>query len=220
MTVRRLLILMPVVLLLSAPALAQEPDAAQIKQEREQAELEAPQIMDVLGIKPGMTIADIGSGGGAMTVVIGRLIGTGKVFATDITERARRETREYAEREGLKNVTVLEGAAAATNLPASCCDAAFMRDVYHHVTDVDAFNKSLLATVKPGGSLAVIDFRPMPNSKVPAGVRENRGGHGIPPEIVIEELTAAGFKYVRTIEKWPPGDKRPGLYLTLFTKDQ
>ena len=53
----------------------QEPDAAQIKQEREQAELDAPKLVEVLGVKPGMTIADIGSGGGAMTVVLGHWIG-------------------------------------------------------------------------------------------------------------------------------------------------
>lgn len=198
---------------------AQEPDAAQIRQERARAEREAPQIMDVLGVKPGMTIADIGSGGGAMTVVIGRLIGNGRVFATDITEHALRHTREYVAKEGLKNVTVLEGAAAATNLPAECCDAVFMRDVYHHIqsSSLEAFNKSLLAALKPGGRLAVIDFVPDRGSRLPAGVAENRGGHGVPIAIVEEELKAAGFTHVRTMAKFPEDDKYP-LFLVLFRK--
>lgn len=208
-----------VLLLSPAALLAQEPDAAQIRQERAQAEREAPQIMDVLGIKPGMTIADVGSGGGAMTVVIGRLIGDGKVFATDITEHALRHTREYVVKEGLKNVTVLEGARASTNLPAGCCDALFMRDVYHHILadSLDAFNKSVIASLKPGGRLAIIDFVPSPGSKLFPGVPENRGGHGVPIAVVEEELKAAGLVHVRTMPKFPEDDKYP-LFLVLFRK--
>jgi ubiquinone/menaquinone biosynthesis C-methylase UbiE len=186
-------------------------------QERAQAEREAPQIMEVLGVKPGMTIADIGSGGGAMTVVIGRLIGDGKVFATDITEHALRRTREYVVTEGLKNVTVLEGAAAETNLPPACCDAIFMRDVYHHVTAPEAFNRSVMAWLKPGGRLAIIDFVPNKGSKLPAGVPENRGGRGVPIAVVEEELKTAGFTHLRTMPRFPEGDKYP-LFLVLFQK--
>ena len=193
-------------------------DDRQIAQERRQAELDAPKLVDVLELKPGMTVADIGSGGGAMTVVLGHWIGSGHVFATDITEHALRQTRDYAKKEGLANVTVIEGAAAATNLPAACCDAVFLRHVYHHITDIAAFNKSLHATLKPGGRLAIIDFVPDKGSALPKGVPGNRGGHGIPPAVVIEEMKAAGFTYVRTIDAWPPGDKSPAGFLTLFSK--
>jgi predicted methyltransferase len=197
---------------------AQEPDARQVAQERAQAELDAPKLIDVLELEPGMTVADIGAGGGAMTVVLGKWIGTGRVYATDITERALRLTREYAKREGLSNVTVIEGAAAATNLPPACCDALFLRHVYHHISDAAAFNKSLYASLKPGGRLAIIDFVPTRGSRLPQGVPANRGGHGIPPSIVIEEMKAAGFSHVRTIDTWPPGDKEPDYFLTLFKK--
>jgi SAM-dependent methyltransferase len=221
------LVTMPVVLrfgvaliaLLSVSAAAQEPDARQIAQERAQAELDAPKLVDVLDLQPGMTVADIGSGGGAMTVVLGKWIGAGHVFATDITERALRQTREYAKKEGLTNVTVIEGAAAATNLPDACFDAVFLRHVYHHITEIAAFNKSLHASLKPGGRLAIIDFEGRPNpAQIPKGVPANRLGHGIPASVVIEEVTAAGFTYVRTITGWPPGDKQPSGHLTLFRK--
>jgi cyclopropane fatty-acyl-phospholipid synthase-like methyltransferase len=208
-----------IVLTTALPVFAQAPDARQIAQERKQAEKDAPQLADVLQLKPGMTVADIGAGGGAFTVVLGHWIGAGKVLATDIGARQLRTIREYADKEGLKNVTVIEGAAAATNLPAGCCDAMFMRDVYHHVTDPDAFNKSLLASLKPGGRLAIIDFPPMPKSKVPEGVRENRGGHGVPHDIVEQELKAAGFTHVQTIENWPR-DEKTVMFLVLFTKPQ
>src|SRR5688572_3548115 len=199
---------------------AQAPDTQQIAQERRQAELDAPKLVEVLEITPGMAVADIGSGGGAMTVVLGHWNRGGRVFATDITERALRLTRAYAKKEGLTNVTVIEGAAAATNLPDECCDAVFLRHVYHHITGIAAFNKSLHASLKPGGRLAIIDFearRPNP-AQIPKGVPANRMGHGIPPSVVIEEVTAAGFTHVRTIDAWPPGDKSPTMHLTLFRK--
>jgi predicted methyltransferase len=192
---------------------AQEPDAKQIAQERKSAEEDAPKLVEALELKPGMTVADVGTGGGAMTVVLGHWIGTGRVFATDITERALRTTREYAKKEGLTNVTVIEGGAASTNLPPACCDAIFLRNVYHHITAIEAFNKSLLDSLKPGGRLAIIDFVGRPGSRLPEGVPANRGGHGIPPSVVIEEMKAAGLTYVRTIEKFD------GVaFLTLFRK--
>jgi SAM-dependent methyltransferase len=195
----------------------QEPDARQVAQERKEAELEGPQLADVLGLKPGMTIADVGAGFGAMTVVLARSLTPGQMFATDIGARQLNVIREYVKREDLSNVVVIEGAVESTNLPVACCDAVFLRLVYHHVVAVDSFNRSLAAALKPGGRLAIIDSVPAPGSKLPAGVPPNRGGHGVPVEIVIEEIKAAGLKPVTTIQKWPPGEKAPG-FLILFEK--
>ena len=60
----------------------QAPSEQQVRQERAQAELDAPKLADVLELKPGMTVADVGAGGGAFTVVLGRWLGPGRVFAT------------------------------------------------------------------------------------------------------------------------------------------
>jgi predicted methyltransferase len=192
-------------------------DAGQVAQERAAAERTVPHLAEVLELKPGMTVADVGAGGGAVTVVLGKWLGpSGRVFATDITEHALRETRDYAKREGLTNVTVLEGAEAATNLPPACCDAIFLQNVYHHITQAEAFNQSLLASLKLGGRLAVIDFRPSPGSKLFPGVNPNRGGHGIPPAIVVSEFIAAGFTHVKTADHWPEEKDTP--FLVLFRR--
>jgi SAM-dependent methyltransferase len=202
-----------------AAAHAQDDDyARQVAQERRQAELEAPQLADVLGLKPGMAVADIGTGGGAMAIVLGRVVGSGRVYATDIEERSLTTTREYARKEALANVTVIEGGSASTNLPRACCEALFLRNVYHHVTEPAAFNASLYATAKTGARLAIVDAPPGKGSKLPDGVPANRGGHGVPVHVVVEELTAVGFAHVRTIQGWPPGGQYPTVFLALFEK--
>ena len=214
-----LAIVIAVVTLDAAGQVARQfPEPGQVKDERARAELEVPYLVDVLRLKPGMTVADVGAGFGPHSVVLAKWIGDGKVFATDIAQRQLTVIREYVEKEGVKNVTVLEGGIAATNLPPDCCNAIFMRDVYHHITAVDAFDKSLFASVKSGGRLAILDFVPTPGSKLPAGVPENRVGHGIPMAVVEAELTAAGFRHLQTVDRWPLGDQREDLFLVLFEK--
>jgi len=198
-------------------ATAQDPDAKQVAQERKEAELEGPKFADVLGLKSGMNVADVGAGFGAITVVLAKSLDSGHVFATDIGKRQLAVIRDYVKREGLANVTVIEGTGESTNLPPACCDAVFLRHVYHRVVAVDAFNSSLATALKSGGRLAIIDFVPTPGSKKPDGVPANRGGHGVPVDVVINEMKAAGLTHVRTIEKWPPGDHAPG-FLILFEK--
>lgn len=95
-------------LLYAAPAYAQDDDYARQAQERRQAEFEAPRLAEVLGLQPGMTVADIGTGGGAMAIVLGRLVGSGRVYATDLTQRSLTMTREYAKKEGLTNIKVAQ----------------------------------------------------------------------------------------------------------------
>lgn len=166
-----------------------------------------------------MTVADVGAGFGAMTVVLAKWLGpSGRVFATDITPDALAAIREAATGEHLDNVTIVKGAAAATNLPDACCDAIFMRDVYHHITEPEAFDRSLLRALRAGGRLAIIDFEPRPGSPLPDGVRANRGGHGITPPIIVGEVTSVGLAHVTTIATWPPGDRPGGFFLVLFRR--
>jgi len=126
--------------------------------------------------------------------------------------------RQAVERNRLTNVTVIEGAERSTNLPASCCDAILIRDAYHHLTQPADINRSFAAALKPGGRLAVIDFPPRPNTEVPAGVPANRRGHGVPSEIVVAEVTAAGLAHVSTDAAWSPTSQPASLFFTVFRK--
>jgi predicted methyltransferase len=180
---------------------------------------EVPELVKLLELKPGMTIADLGAGFGAWTVTFGKWLGpNGHVYANDIGEKQLAFLREYAKKEGLTNVTVIAGAERSTNLPAGCCDAVLIRDAYHHLTQPNDILRSVIAALKPGGRLAVIDFPPRANSEVPAGVPANRGGHGVPPAVVASEVTAAGMKQVATNPKWSAQGQPGDLFLIVFQK--
>jgi cyclopropane fatty-acyl-phospholipid synthase-like methyltransferase len=182
------------------------------------AEVEVPELVKLLALKPGMTLADVGAGFGAWTVRFARVVGdSGRVYATDIGAPQLSALRDYLKREGLANVTVIEGAVDTTNLPALCCDAVLVRDAYHHFTQPQAMVKSLTAALKPGGRLAIIDFPPRPKSTVPDGVPANRGGHGVPSDVVEQEVGAL-LKHVETMPKWAPGSEPASLFLVLFQK--
>ncbi len=184
------------------------------------AEIEVPQIVELLALEPGMTVADVGAGFGAWTMKFSKWTGpAGRVYATDVGAAQLAALRETLQRERLTNVTVLEGGPSATNLPPSCCDAIVIRDAYHHLTQPEDIVRSLAASLKPGGRLAVIDFPPRPTTEVPSGVPANRGGHGVPPE-VVEREGAAALTHVRTILNWSPKSQPASLYLVLFRKSQ
>jgi predicted methyltransferase len=102
----------------------------------------------------------------------------------------------------LEHVTVLEGGSARANLPDGCCDAIFMRHVYHHLGDPAAMNASVRQSLKPGGRMAVVDFAPDRGRCAPPGRRDTSTSHGVTPETVIEELRQAGFENVRQLP-WP-----------------
>ena len=94
---------------------------------------------------------------------------------------------------GVTNVTVIEGQPDDANLPASACDAVFMRNVYHHFANPAAMDATLIRALKGGGRIAVIDFAAgNGESPEPAG-RAKEPHHGVSSASVIRELGGAGF---------------------------
>jgi ubiquinone/menaquinone biosynthesis C-methylase UbiE len=177
---------------------------------------EVRRLGQVMGWKAGQTIGDVGAGRGEIGMAAASAVGkTGRVYLTELDEEKRKALEGEVKSRGLANIVVLQAAEKQTNLPNECCDGIVLRRVYHHLTAPVEMDASLLGSLKPGGELAVIDFAPrksLSESDPVKGVPANRGGHGIPKNILIEELTTAGFKVDKVFDDWPDG------YCVVFRK--
>lgn len=155
-------------------------------------------LIEVLQLKEGSIVADIGAGDGDQTLAIARHIGPqGKIYSTELD--VLDELKQSVNESELENITVLEGHPKRTNLPEACCQALYMRRVYHHIDDPAPFNANLYKALKPGGRLAIIDFEPRSSEAEPEG-RDSGSQHGVTAETVVEELTEAGFILISSEE--------------------
>jgi ubiquinone/menaquinone biosynthesis C-methylase UbiE len=167
---------------------------------------DAERLVQALEIHTGSTVGEIGAGGGELTIALAKVVGeSGRVLTNEINSKSLAKIGTAAADAGLHNVTLVEGHENDTNLPSSCCDAVFMRNVYHHFGDPPRMNASLLASLKPGGRLAVIDFTPPPGGENPPGRRGLDKHHGVTSTTVEGELKAVGFEIVSSTELGPHG---------------
>jgi ubiquinone/menaquinone biosynthesis C-methylase UbiE len=158
----------------------------------------------------GQTLADVGAGEGEIGLAAALVVGNmGKVYLTELDEKKRKALEQEVHKRGLKNVVVVQAAEKQTNLPDNCCDGIALRRVYHHFTAPRDMDASLLKALKPGGELAIIDFPPrkwLSETEPVQGVPANRGGHGIPKKILLDELKSAGFRIEKVLDDWPADD--------------
>jgi predicted methyltransferase len=173
-------------------------------------------FIEVLQLKPGHVVAEVGAGGGELTVAIAKHVTPGgRVYTSELGADRLTELRDAVTKSGVTNVQVIEGQVAHANLPDGCCDAAFMRNVYHHFADPATMNASLFRALKPGARVAVIDFAPRNSAPVgPPGKRGDDAAHGVSVDIVSSELKAAGFQIVTTEDR---GDR---WFLVVAAKPQ
>jgi ubiquinone/menaquinone biosynthesis C-methylase UbiE len=183
---------------------------------KERLQREAARLWDLLALRPGSRVVELGAGGGDLTALLASRVGpAGRIFATEVDEGKLRKLAKRKQKAGWSNVEVLACGPGGCDLPERGCDAVYMRGVYHHLTDPDAMDASLYRALRRGGTLAVIDFPPrlLLSLCTPRGIPANRGGHGIRHGLVTEELQRAGFDAVRTVPDWPGG-----YYCVLFQK--
>ena len=162
-----------------------------------EVERDAARLVTALHLDSGHSVADVGAGGGELAIALAEVVApTGTVYATEIGEDRLKTLRAAVARSARTDITVLEAHATRTNLPQACCNALVMRLVYHHFRDPAAMNRSLFASLKPGGLVAVLDF-PSENGRTGApSARAENGSHGVDADTVVEEMTAAGFERV------------------------
>jgi predicted methyltransferase len=164
---------------------------------------ENTQIAALLGLRPGMVVADVGAGSGAYTVALARTVGpAGRVIATEVEQRHLATIASRLAEEKLDNVSTVLGDQASTGLPDGCCDRILLRLVYHHFSDPAAMRSSLWRAMKPGALIAVVDVPPQANWSALSGVPD-RGGHGIPVQELVREMRSSGFELVHEQHEWP-----------------
>ena len=157
------------------------------------------EVVAVSGLKPGDVVAELGSGGGYYTRILSKAVGPkGKIIAVINQARPQGADPIKALATDYPNVTtVLDDYSKFANLGEKV-DVVWTTDNYHDfhnaMPDMAAFNKAVFDALKPGGTFLVEDHA----AAAGAGVSVARTLHRIEPATVIQEVTAAGFKLVRT----------------------
>ena len=156
-------------------------------------------IFDALALRDGATVCELGAGDGELSIAVAARVGSrGHVYTNELGDERVKALRAKVTAAARPQIEVVAGAADRTNLPDGACDALFMRNVYHHFAAPGPMGASLAATLKPGGRLAVVDFRP-PGAEAPTPAeRDEDNMHGVTPESVRRELMDAGFQVERT----------------------
>ena len=152
-------------------------------------------VIEALKLKPGMAVADLGSGSGYFTRrFVEAVTETGMVYAVDVEP----EMLAYA-KESIVHMHVpytaefILARPDSPKLPFESIDLLFVCNTIHHLEDRSKYFRDLRSSLKPGARIAIIDFYP----------DERSGDLGFPKrhlvsrDTVIKELTDAGYKLDR-----------------------
>jgi len=122
---------------------------------------EAPDsALALVGIRAGMTVADIGAGSGYMTMRIARMVGpSGKVYANDIQPAMLRMVQDKAKAESLTNVEIVQGLDTDARLPERAIDLALLVDVYHELRHPQEMLRSIRRSLREDGRLVLVEYR-------------------------------------------------------------
>lgn len=165
--------------------------------EREREE-HSDQAIAALGLKPGMTVADLGAGTGYYSRRMAREVGeTGRVYAVDIQPEMLELLRENADAAGLTNIVTVLATGKNPRLPENAIDLVIMVDVYHELASPDEVMKALLTSLKPGGRVAFLEYR-AEDPNVPI-----KPLHKMTEAQVRREAEAHGLEWIGTVRSLP-----------------
>ncbi len=153
------------------------------------------EVIDALKLKPGMAVADLGSGSGYFTRrFIEAVTETGMVYAVDVEP----EMLAYAKESVIHMHTAYTAEfilAQPDNpkLPFASVDLLFVCNTIHHLENRSKYFSDLRSSLKPGARIAIIDFYP----------DERSGDLGFPKhhlvarDTIVQEMAAAGYQLTR-----------------------
>ncbi len=164
---------------------------------------EAGEVMNGSGIKPGMTVADIGAGEGYYTIRLAQRVGKqGRVLAEDIVADVRDALAQRVSRERLDNVSVRLGDPANPKLPDNSFDRVLMIHMYHEIEQPYEFLWRMRPSLRAGGLIVVVD------------ANRQTQNHGTPPPLLKCEFARVGYTMVE-MHDMPSA----GGYLATFRAD-
>lgn len=153
------------------------------------------QVIEVLALRPGMRVADLGAGSGYFTWrFLDAVTNSGKVYAVDIEPEALRHIqRRLAHHPVPYSAEFVLAASDSPNLPAESIDLIFICNTYHHLQDRPAYFKQITKALRTGGRIAIVDF-----------YHDDRSGelgfpkrHLVARDTVQQELSAAGYRLAK-----------------------
>jgi len=177
---------------------------------------EKPQeVMDVLGIKAGSIVADVGAGDGYFTFHLASRVGpTGKVYAEDILDERLEKIRTRAGKEKLTQIETIHGDTDDPRLPAERSDVVLISNAYHEFRDYDKMLQGIFRALKPGGLLAIIDAPAKPGNRRDSYYERHR----IPEKLVREDTVRNGFSFLRELPTFTPPDSDRTYFFLIFQK--
>ena len=154
------------------------------EKERDDAN-EPRQLVRLLGIRSGMTVADIGAGSGYYVVRLSPVVGPrGRIIAEDVVPEYIQGLRKRVRDRGLENVVINRGEPHDPGLPADSLDLAILVHMYHEIAQPYALLYNLVPALKPGARVGIVDaYRPTAE-------------HGTPPDLLRCELAAVGYRQI------------------------
>jgi len=195
--------------LLSAQETQQRPDVLVPENANEARlnRLQPPdQVMEAIGVKPGMTVAEIGAGKGRYVVQLAVRVGeSGKVYAEDINAKFLQHLKKRCQRGGLSNVVTILGDVTDPKLPEGELDLIFVISAYHHFADPVALLRNARSALKPDGVLAIGEWLPWDDGDSECST----------PEQLEAQMKEAGYQLER-IETFL---KKNNMYINIFRLD-
>jgi predicted methyltransferase len=135
-------------------------DASWMDRASREGEESPDRALSLVGLKHGMTVADVGAGSGYMTLRLASIVGqTGKVYANDIQPKLLAMVQDKARAQNLKNISIVLGSDTDARLPDNAIDVALLVDVYHEFQHPREMLQSIRRALKPGGRLVLIEYR-------------------------------------------------------------
>lgn len=167
------------------------------RSEREIEEMPATAV-DKIGVKPGMTVADVGAGVGYITIRLGRRVGSGgKVYAVDVQPEMLTILKDRAAKANLTNIVPVLGSESDPRLPPSSVDLILMVDVYHELSQPQRMLQHLRKSLKEDGRLVLLEYR-KEDPHIPI-----RTEHKMSVQEAKTEVEAEGFHLEKVLNDLP-----------------